>query len=354
MSKKNGFYFLASPDNPTQCYLYRAALNGDGRVERLTPAGSPGTHTYQISTKARWAFHTYENFDTPPVISLISLPDHQMVRVLEGNQALQEKVAALKKRPAEFFRQTIAEDLQLDGWFVKPPDFDPAQKYPLLFYVYGEAAGQTVLDSWGGKRALWHMMLAQQGYLVMSLDNRGTPAPRGRAWRKGIYRQVGILTTADQAAAAQAIIDSRPYVDPARVGVWGWSGGGSMTLNLMFKHGNIYKTGIAIAAVSNQRYYDTVYQERYMGLPDDNEEGFRDGSPITFAEGLAGNLLLIHGTGDDNVHYQCFEAVVNELIKYNKQFSMMAYPNRSHAIKEGENTSRHLYTLMTNYIKTHL
>jgi dipeptidyl-peptidase-4 len=194
-------------------------------------------------------------------------------------------------------------------------------------------------------------MLAQLGFLVMSVDNRGTPAPRGRAWRKGVYRQVGILTTEDQAKAARAIIQSRPYIDKHRVGVWGWSGGGSMTLNLIFKHPDIYRTAIAIAAVSDQRYYDTVYQERYMGLPDDNEQGFNNGSPITFASQLEGNLLLIHGTADDNVHYQCFEALVNELIKNNKQFSMMSYPNRSHAIKEGENTKRHLYNLMTHYLK---
>ena len=194
------------------------------------------------------------------------------------------------------------------------------------------------------------MIFPQQRTIVITVNNCGTPAPRGRHWRKGVYRQMGILATADQAATAQKIITTHDYIDPERVGVWGWSGGGSMTLNLMFKHGDIYKTGIAVAAVSDQRYYDTVYQERYMGLPDDNEAGFRDGSPINFAEQLQGNLLIVHGTADDNVHYQSAEAVINKLIEHNKQFDMMAYPNRAHGIKEGKNTTRHLYGLMTRYL----
>jgi dipeptidyl-peptidase-4 len=197
-------------------------------------------------------------------------------------------------------------------------------------------------------------MLAQQGYVVGSIDNRGTPAPRGRAWRKSIYRQIGILASADQAAAVEALLQKWPYLDAGRVGVWGWSGGGSMTLNAMFRYPDIYKTGIAVAFVSDQRLYDTIYQERYMGLPKDNEEGFKNGSPITFASELKGNLLIIHGTGDDNVHYQGFEKLVNELIAHRKRFTMMAYPNRSHGIYEGKNTTMHLYELMTRYLKENL
>ena len=347
-------YFIASPDNASQRYLYRAHLSGEGPVERVTPMPLSGSHDYNISPDGKYAFHTYSSFEQPLVISLISLPDHHTVRVLQDNEALQTKVAALDVPPVEFFRVALADGTELDGWCLKPPDFDPARQYPLLFYVYGEPAGQTVLDRWEDKRHLWHRLLAQQGYVVMSVDNRGTPAPRGRAWRKGVYRQVGINTTADQAAAAQVILRERPYLDPDRVGVWGWSGGGSMTLNLLFKHPDIYKMGIAVAPVSDQRLYDTVYQERYMGLPDDNEVGFRDGSPITFAHQLEGNLLLIHGTGDDNVHYQATECLINELIKQNKQFTMMAYPNRSHSINEGDNTSRHLYTLMLDYLRVNL
>lgn len=346
-------YFIASPDNATQRYLYRVHLDG-GQPQRLTPAAQTGTHRYQLSPQGNWGFHTAAAFGAPPTVSLVSLPDHELVRTLEGNEAVREQVVGLAKTAVEFFKVELEPEVILDAWCLKPPDFDPSAKYPVLFYVYGEPAGQTVLDNWGGNRYLWHQLLAQQGYVIISIDNRGTPAPRGRDWRKCVYRQVGILTTADQAAAAQKVLAKRPYLDRERVGVWGWSGGGSMTLNLLFKHPDIYKTGIAVAAVSDQRLYDTIYQERYMGLPNDNEAGFRDGSPITFAEQLEGNLLLIHGTADDNVHYQCFESVVNKLIAHNKQFATMVYPNRAHGIREGKNTTRHLHQLMTNYLQQHL
>ncbi|MEJ2750214.1 MAG: S9 family peptidase, partial [Anaerolineae bacterium] len=319
-------YFIASLDNPTQRYLYRVGLDGGhfdklkaSRIQRLSPTNQPGTHSYQISPQANWAFHTYSTFDSPPIVSLISLPDHEQVRMLEANETLRENVAALNQTPTEFFRVKIEDGVEMDGCCMTPPNFDPKQSYPLLYYLYGEPANVTVVDRWGGKRYLYHQLLTQQGIVVMSLDNRGTPAPRGRAWRKMVYRQVGILGPDDQAAAVKQVLAERPYLDPERIGVWGWSGGGSMTLNLLFKYPDIYQTGIAVAAVSDQRYYDTIYQERYMGLPGDNEEGFKNGSPITFAHQLQGNLLLIHGTGDDNVHYQAFEAVVNELIKHNKQ-----------------------------------
>jgi len=347
-------YFIASPDNATQRYLYRAALDGGGKVERVTPAGQGGTHDYQVSEDAKWAFHTYSSFGVPPVKELVRLPGHESVRVLVENAELREKLDEIQRGADEFFRVDIGDGVLLDAWCIKPPDLDAAKKYPLFFYVYGEPAGQTVLDKWGGQRYFWYQMLAQQGYIVMSVDNRGTPAPRGRQWRKCVYRQIGILASADQAAATRAIIASRPYVDAERVGIWGWSGGGSMSLNAIFRYPELYHTAMAIAFISNQRFYDTIYQERYMGLPDDNEDGFKDGSPITFANQLEGNLLIIHGTGDDNCHYQSCAALVNELIKHNKYFSMMAYPNRTHSIKEGEGTRRHLYELLTRYLKEHL
>jgi dipeptidyl-peptidase-4 len=347
-------YYIASPDNPTQRYLYRSPLDGGGKVERVTPAGQEGTHRYQMSQDSKWAIHTYSSANKPPVIDLVRIPEHTTVRTLEDNTELREKVALLKKLPTEFFRIDIGDGVSLDGWCIKPPDFDPQKQYPLFFYVYGEPAGQTVLDRWGGEKYLWHLMLAQQGYLVVSVDNRGTPAPRGREWRKCVYRQIGILASADQAAATRAIIKKWPYVDPDRVGIWGWSGGGSMSLNAIFRYPELYHTAMAIAFISNQRFYDTIYQERYMGLPDDNEEGFKNGSPITFAHQLEGNLLIIHGTADDNCHYQSFEALVNELIKHGKHFSMMSYPNRTHSINEGKGTRRHLYELLTGYLKENL
>ena len=346
--------YMASPDDPKARYLYRRKLDGSGASKRLTPEDRPGMHAYQVSPDGRWAFHTYSTWRRPPVVELISLPDHRVVRTLVDNAGLVAKLEALKEGPAEFFRVAVEDGTELDGWCLKPPDFDPSKRYPLLVHVYGEPAGQTVVDRWGGRNGLWHRMLAQRGFVVVSLDNRGTPAPKGRAWRKSIYRQVGILASKDQAEAVRALEKRWPFVDPNRVGVWGWSGGGSMSLNAIFRHPDLYQTAVAVAFISDQKLYDTVYQERYMGLPDGNPDGYRDGSPITFAGNLRGNLLLIHGTGDDNCHYQSCERLVDRLIALNKSFSMLAYPNRTHAISEGSNTSRHLYESMTRYLEEHL
>ncbi len=355
IDEKGGWvYYLASPENPTQRYLYRSPLDGSGKAERISPADQPGTHSYDISPNARWAFHTYSNYDMPQVISLVNLPGHKKIRPLAENAAMKANVSALNRQPVEFFRVDIGDGVELDAWCMKPYNFDPEKKYPLFFFVYGEPAGQTVLDKWFGNRYLWHTMLTQQGYVVISVDNRGTPAPRGRAWRKSIYRQIGILASKDQAAAAKEILKNRPYLDAERVGIWGWSGGGSMSLNMIFRQPEIYKTALAIAFVADQRNYDTIYQERYMGLPDDNHEGFKNGSPITFAHQLEGNLLIVYGTGDDNCHYQNAEMLINELVAHNKHFSMMSYPNRRHGIREGKNTTRHLYGVLTSYLNQNL
>jgi dipeptidyl-peptidase-4 len=270
------------------------------------------------------------------------------------NKAVIDTVSRLKRGEREFFRVDVGGGIQLDAWMIKPPGFDPSKRYPVLFFVYGEPAGQTVLDVWQSNNYLWHVMLSQMGYIVASVDNRGTPSPRGRAWRKVVYRKIGVLASQEQAAAAKAIIGRWKFVDPSRIGIWGWSGGGSMTLNMMFRHPEIYKTGMSVAPVSNQRYYDTIYQERYMGLPQQNGEDYKQGSPITFASNLQGNLLLVHGTGDDNVHYQNTEALINALVAANKPFTLMSYPNRSHSISEGNNTSRHLFELLTRYLRENL
>jgi dipeptidyl-peptidase-4 len=348
-SSRRQCYFLASPDDPTSRYLYRAELDG-GPAIRVTPEDQPGTHAYDISPGGRWALHTWSSFDDPPRTELIRLPEHKCVRKLAENRQLRKKVRKLRREPTEFFRVEVGDGVALDAWCIKPPEFDPQRKYPLLVYVYGEPAGQTVLNRWSSRGYLWHLLLAQQGYVVMSFDNRGTPAPRGRAWRKCVYRQVGVLAPQDQAAAVRAVLEQRPYLDPQRVGIWGWSGGGSMTLNAIFKFPDLYQAGISVAPVPNQRYYDTIYQERYMGLPQENVEGYANGSPINFAGQLQGNLLLIHGTGDDNCHYQTTELLINELVRLNKPFQMMAYPWRSHGIGEGQNTSRHLRNLMLRFL----
>jgi len=346
-------YYIASPDNPTQRYLYRSRLNGSGEPQRLSPAGQAGTHIYDISPDAGWAIHNYSSAGTPPVTSLISLPDHNTVLTLANNRELKRRLEKLKRRPVEFFRVDTGP-VELDGYMMKPYDFDPDKKYPVLFYVYGEPAGQTVLDRWGGSTYLWHLMLTQKGYIVMSVDNRGTPAPRGREWRKSIYGKIGIISSKDQVAAARQIIDRYPFVDSSRIGIWGWSGGGSMTLNMLFRYPGIYKTGMSVAPVADQHLYNNIYQERYMGLPRENEEAYKEGSPVTHAENLKGNLLLMHGSGDDNVHYQNTEVLVNELIKHNKVFTMLSYPNRSHGIYEGKNTSRHVREMLTWYLLDNL
>lgn len=347
---QNGWiYYLASPDNATQRYLYRARIEGGGREERLTPGNVPGFHSYNISPNGNFAIHQYSTFSKVPVTEVVKLPDHAIARTLIDNRELQDRIAKLKQSPAEFFKVDVGEGVQLDGWMIKPPDFDPQKRYPVLFYVYGEPWGQTVLDAWGGRNRLWHGMLAQQGYIVMSVDNRGTPAPRSRAWRKIAYRKIGIVSSADQANAARAIA-KWPFVDPSRLAIWGWSGGGSSTLNAMFRYPDVYNTGISVAPVPDIHYYDTVYQERYGGLPKDHPDEWKQSSPITFASQLKGNLLVIHGTGDDNVHYQGTEAMINALVAANKQFSMFSYPNRSHSISEGPGTQRHLLGLMTRYL----
>jgi dipeptidyl-peptidase-4 len=354
VNEKSGYiYFIASPEDPTARYLYRIRIDGKGKAERLTPADLNGHNSYQLSPDAGYAIHTWSNASTPNTIDLVSLPGHKRVRPLSENARMKQLYGGLKISPKEFFTVDIGEGVTLWCSMIRPFDFDPQKKYPVIFQVYGEPAGSTVQNSFGGGD-LWHQFLAQQGYIVMSVDNRGTAMFRGREWRKCIYGQVGILATHDQAKAARKIMETYSFVDPERIGIWGWSGGGSMTLNCMFRYPDIYKTGIAVAFVSNQKFYDSVYQERYMGLPETNEEGYRDGSPVNHAAGLKGNLLLIHGSGDDNVHYQNMEYLVNELIKNNKFFSMMEYPNRSHGIYEGPNTTRHLYETMFRYFQQNL
>ena len=350
----DSLYVIASPDEPTRRYLYRARLDGKGQPQRVTPRNAPGTHTYVLSSDGRYAFHTFSSFDHPPVTDLVKLPGHERVRVLEDNAAVAKAAAPLTEPPVEFFQVQVGGGVSLDGWMLKPPGLDPTKKYPVLMYVYGEPAGVTVTDAWSSRGSLFHRALARAGYLVASVDNRGTPALKGRAWRKVVYGSVGVLSSQDQADAVRALAASRPYLDLSRVAVWGASGGGSNTLNCMFRHGDVFKVGMAVAPVPDQRLYDTIYQERYVGLPQDSPENYRVGSPISFAEGLTGSLLLVHGSGDDNVHYQGTERLVNRLVELHKPFDLMVYPNRTHALSEGEGTSLHLFSLLARYLLEHL
>ncbi len=355
LDKKKGIiYFTASPENPTRKYLYSVTTDKEHSITKITPANMRGTHNYNISKDSKTAIHYYSTINSPILIDLIKLPDHERELLLEENKDLRKKIKSFKFADVEFFRVKIENNCELDCWMIKPPDFKKDKKYPVIFYVYGEPWGQTVRDSWMGSNHMWYRLLASKGYVIVSIDNRGTPSPRGRKFRKVVYRKLGIITTKDQAEAAKKILKTFPFIDKEKVGVWGWSGGGSMTLNLMFQYPDIYKTGVSVAPVSDMRYYDSIYQERYMGLPSDNKAGYRDGSPITHVKNLKGKLLLIHGTGDDNVHYQNSEAVVDKLIEYNKQFSMMSYPNRRHGIRKGKSTRLHLFTLITEFFLKNL
>ncbi len=347
-------YVIASPDNATQRYLYRSRLDGSDTPQRVTPANVPGSHSYNIAPRGRLAFHTYSHFDRPPSTDVVDLATHASLRPLTDVTALVAKLATVVKPAVEFFKIDVEPDVAVDGWMLKPASFDPGRKYPVIVFVYGEPASQTVADRWGSRNTLFLRGLAEAGYIVVSFDNRGTPAPRGAAWRKMIYGAVGELSSKDQAAAIRALAARHSFIDAQRVGIWGWSGGGSSTLNAMFRFPDVFGVGVAVAPVPDQRLYDTIYQERYMGVPQDNVDGYRRGSPINFAEGLRGRLLIVHGSGDDNVHFQGTERLVNRLIELGKPFDMMEYPNRTHAISEGPGTSVHIYRLIARYFLEHL
>ncbi|MHC4534818.1 MAG: S9 family peptidase [Planctomycetota bacterium] len=347
------FYYYASPDNAAQKYLYRVHLDGTGKPERVTPMNQPGTHDYDFSPDAKWAFHTYSTFDTPPVTELVQLPEHRFVRVLEDNKELRKKMDSLISQPTEFFQLDIG-GVVMDAWMIKPCDFDPTRKYPVFVYVYGEPHGQTVLDAWGRVHADYHRLIAELGYLIVSIDNRGTPAPKGAAWRRSVFGSLGPLSTEEQAAGLQELGRARSYVDLSRIGIWGWSGGGSNTLNAMFRKADVYHVGIAVAPKPQPHLYNAWFQEIYMETPEVNPEGYRQSAPINFAEGLKGDLLIIHGTGETNTHLEITEGLVDRLIELGKPFDYFTYPNRDHGIWKGKGTAVHLRMLMTRYLIEHL
>lgn len=348
-SSHDDVYFMASPENKTQRFLYHVQSDGSDELKRLTPREFEGINRYDISPNGKYAIHKHSSHSKPYSVRLVSLPFHKTISTLIGNDIYKRKLETLSLPKIEFFKVETEEGITIDGRMIKPHDFDESKKYPVLFHVYGEPWGQVAQDAFVG---LWNIMLAQKGYIIIDMDNRGTPVLNGSEWRKSIYRKIGTMNTRDQALAAKEVL-KWDFIDEDRTAVWGWSGGGSMTLNLLFQYPDIYQTGIAIAAVAYQLTYDNIYQERYMGLPQENEEDFLKGSPIHYADQLEGNLLLIHGTADDNVHYQNAEMLINELVRCNKLFDLMIYPNRSHGIWEGDNTTRHLYSTMTSYLLEH-
>jgi dipeptidyl-peptidase-4 len=348
--KNESVYFIASPNNPTERYLYKTSAKGNGKLIRVTPEVLEGSHNYQISTKAKYAFHSFSNYFTRPMQAIVSLPNHKFIN---ENQNMVNKYAPEKKKdhPLEFFEITTVDGVTMEGWIVKPKNLDKTKKYPILFYFYSEPAGQTGVNRYGaGNNGLYDGNLGEDGYVYVTFDGRGTPSPKGRAWRKAIYRNIGRINVRDMAMGAKAVFEKYNFIDTSRVAVHGWSGGGTATLNCLFQYPEIFHTGIAAAAVANQLTYDNIYQERYMGDPKESYQDYVDGSPIKYAKNLEGNLLYIHGTGDDNVHYQNAEMLANELIKHKKVFYMLSYPNRSHGIRE-DGAYPHVRLMFTDFLR---
>jgi dipeptidyl-peptidase-4 len=349
--KNNVVYFTASPNNATQKYLYKTKLDGKGKLEMVTPSVLPGTHSYSISPNGLFARHSYNSSVVSPVTEWMNFKTNQPL-TMDGSITNQLAKQQPIKNKVEFFKVTTEDGVEMDGWMKKPDNFDATKKYPVVFYVYGEPASQTAADVWGaGSNRLYVGDMAKDGYIYISMDNRGAPVPKGTAWRKAIYKNIGVINIRDQAMATKKLLATYSFMDKDRVAVHGWSGGGSSTLNLLFQYPEIYQTGIAVAAVANQLTYDNIYQERYMGTPFPSTEAYVKGSPITYAKNLKGNLLYIHGTGDDNVHYQNAEMLINELVKNKKTFQLMSYPNRTHGISEGAGTSQHLALTYTKFLK---
>ncbi len=351
--------FQASPRDSKSRYLFRQSF-GNSSLKRMTPTDQVGWHDYSVSADGMTAIHTRSQLGVPPTTEMIRLSDHSIIRTEEDNPEVKQRMESLARIKQEFVELNIDDgsggNLKIDTALMYPPDFnaEDGKKYPVIVFVYGEPWGTTVTDRWDSRNYMWHRLLCEHGYVIASFDNRGAKCPRGVAWRKAIYKKIGVINASDQAAALKQLLGKYSFLDRERVGIWGWSGGGSSTLNAMFQYPNLYQVGISVAPVPDQKYYDTIYQERYMQTPQLNPEGFKNGSPISHAQNLKGKLLLIHGTGDDNCHYQTMELLINKLIANDKQFEMMAYPNRSHSIREYQNTTPHLRKLMTEFFLEHL
>jgi dipeptidyl-peptidase-4 len=345
--KAKKVYFLSTEASPLERNLYVIGLDGKGK-KALTPA--KGTHAVNMSPDHKFYIDYYSTADTPVRVSLNDASGKE-TKLLEDNQALKDRLTGFALGKKEFFTLPTVDGTELNAYIIKPADFDPNKKYPVLMYVYGGPGSQNVLNSWGGTRDFWHQQLAAEGIIVACVDNRGTGA-RGRDFKHSTYANLGKLETIDQIEGAKYFA-KMPFVDPARIGIWGWSYGGYMSSLALMIGNDVFKTAIAVAPVTTWRYYDTIYTERFLQTPQLNPSGYDDNSPITHVNKLKGNLLLIHGTGDDNVHFQNSVDLVNALISADKQFESFYYPNKNHGISGG-NTTWHLYTQMTDFLKRKL
>lgn len=349
------YYFYASPDNGTQKYLHRVPLDGSGALQRISPQDQPGTHDYVFSPDASWAIHTYSTLNDPPIVEIVTIPEHDVVRVIDDHGEMRAKFKQLVPRPTEFVQVDIGDGVVMDACITRPSDFNEKnKKYPVLVYVYGEPYLQTVLDRWGAAQTNFHRVIADTGYVVVSIDNRGTACPKGGAWRRSIFGSLGPLSTEDQAAALNKLAAMKPYIDLDRVAIWGWSGGGSNTLNAMFRKPDLYDVGIAVVPKPQPWLYNAWFQEIYMRTREVNAEGYERSAPINFAEGLKGKLLIMTGSGETNTHIQIIEGLVDRLIELGKPFDYMVYPNRDHGLREGKGTVVHVRMKILRYLVENL
>ena len=346
--QKKLVYYLSTEDSPLERQLYVINLKGRGK-KKLSE--QEGTHAVNMNPDFTYYINSHSSAETPLKVSLHSAPSGDLVKMLEENQALANRLEKYDYVSKEFFDFTIDDGTKLFGYMIKPADFDAEKEYPVLMYVYGGPGSQQVTNSWGGSREAWFNYLAQQGYIVACIDNRGTGG-RGRDFKHITYAQLGKYEVEDQIAGAQ-YLGNLNYVDESRIGIWGWSYGGYMSSLALMMGPDVFKAAIAVAPVTNWRFYDSIYTERYLKTPQENPEGYDAFSPVTHVDKLEGNLLLIHGTGDDNVHFQNSVALENALIAAGKQFESFYYPNRNHGIYGG-NTSMHLYTMMSEFLMENL
>ena len=341
---KKVFYYQAAKESPLRREVYFVSLDGkkSGKLSTQT-----GTNQADFSSGFQYFINTFTNVETP---NLVTLHDQtgKLLRTLEDNSALKNQLKEYNLSKKEFFTFKTSEGIELNGWMLKPANFDQAKKYPVLMTQYSGPNSQSVIDRWG---VSWDDYLAQEGFVVACVDPRGTGA-RGEEFRKMTYQQLGKYESDDQVEAAK-YLGTLPFVDKNRIGIWGWSYGGFMAALCMEKGADVFKTGISVAPVTNWRFYDSVYTERYMRTPKENPDGYDDNSPLSHAEKIKGNYLLIHGSADDNVHLQNTMEFAERMVQAGVQFDMAVYTNRNHGIRGG-NTTMHLYTKMTNYLKEKL
>ncbi len=344
--KKKELYYTSYEESSIEQHVYAIKLNGSKKRKISTLSG---TNNAYFSSSFDYYILSHSDANTPASYSLHNRKG-DLIRVLETNEELKKKTEEYGFSKVEFMQLPTASGQLLNAYMIKPKNFDPEKKYPLFMYVYGGPESQNVVDRWG-RSWPWFQLLAQEGYIVACVDNRGTNG-RGEEFRKSTYMELGKLETIDQVESA-TYLGELPYIDESRIGMFGWSYGGFMTSLCLTKGGGLFKMGIAVAPVTNWRYYDTVYTERFMRTPQENSAGYDDNSPINFAEQLEGKFLLVHGMGDDNVHFQNSVDFVEALVQANKQFETQFYPNKNHGIYGG-NTTFHLYTRMTNFILENL